>query len=337
VQTGPGETSKNHVFYKHVGTYLKVTPRIVNYGSYGTGNGDAPIVASDVRNWNKLILFLLNEGFVTAADTNSLFANAEASESEAKTKLVEQFSPYTRPDRLVPLDVKTRVLDLTNQFSRTDLREYASRRAGKDAGVNFDFSEMICDSQEDDCNWKPEDCTIDIEVLARFSDKGGESAITLTDPSAATDLTNLNAESDVRAIANIVQVKNGTGLVMAGLLAESDVEVQAKVPILGDLPAVGALFRAKTVSRAKSEILIFIEARILSQDDCIARAQSAADLHLAAPYVSAGTLENPLEVGLYRAGFGTYLPPPSCDEKQYWERCSRRVNRINTTAHDAFK
>ncbi len=30
-------------FYKHVGTYLTVTPRIINWGTHGEGQGEAPI------------------------------------------------------------------------------------------------------------------------------------------------------------------------------------------------------------------------------------------------------------------------------------------------------
>src|SRR5205814_698380 len=146
-----------------------------------------------------------------------------------------------------------------------------------------------------------------------------------------------NAESDVRAIANIVQIKSGTGLVMAGLLGESDIESVAKIPVLGDLPAVGALFRSKNVSRRKSEILIFVEARIMSSNSSVARAESAEDLRLAAPYVASGTLDNPLEVGLRRAGLGPYLPPPDGNEAEYWNECGWRVNKIKTTAYDAFR
>ncbi len=47
---------------------------------------------------------------------------------------------------------------------------------------------------------------------------------------------------------------------------ESDVEALTKVPVVGDLPLVGWLFRSKSVSRKKSEILIFLEAEVMPAD-----------------------------------------------------------------------
>jgi hypothetical protein len=327
VQSNGEAAVQNNLFYKHVGTYISVQPRIINFGPYGAGGGDAPIVESDVRDWNLVIRFVVNEGFAGAADLKKIGVTTDQKAFE------DELTPYTLAGRLVPLEMKTKVLGLINQFSRTDLRRYVLEHES-DPGFEFRFYDMIADCSENGCDWHPENCTIDLEVLARFSNKDTDVP---KQGFTAVKMSNLNAESDVRAIANIVQIKSGTGLVMAGLLGESDIESVAKIPVLGDLPAVGALFRSKNVSRRKTEILIFIEARIMSSDSSIARAESAEDLCLAAPYVAGGTLDNPLEVGLRRAGLGPYLPPPDCNEVEFWNQCGWRVNKIKTTAYDAFR
>ncbi|MBW3598955.1 MAG: hypothetical protein KY475_16990, partial [Planctomycetes bacterium] len=341
VRSTTTDNMQNYYFYKHVGTYLRVTPRIVNYTAFGIGRGDAAIVDSEILNWNTLIQFLLDEGFVYTAyvppptqpgegakkEEEKKKTAAEQPTKDPKAVLAETWRPYARQGGLVPLEIKQQVLEIVNQYSRTELRNYICQRMETDETFNIDFFHMIEGCDGDRCRWRPEDCTIDLEVLARFStttDGTPPGDISMED---ADFLAVANAENDVRAIGNVLQIKNGTGLVMAGLLAESDVEAESKVPVLGDLPLVGAMFRAKSVTRAKTEILIFIEARVLSDDASLARAESAADLHLAAPYVAAGTLDNPLEIGLYRAGFDAYLPPPTLDEQQYWQRFGRRGNR----------
>jgi Flp pilus assembly secretin CpaC len=322
---------ENNVFYKHVGTYVRITPRIVNYGSYGTGKAEKPIVAEEVHNWNLVIRFLINERL---ASKNSELTSRNPVPEDSKPHVWE---PFAKEGVLVPLQVKTEVLDCLNRFTRSEFQNYWKQRVHP-SNTDFDFNAIIAECPTDDCHWNPEECSIDLEVLARFSNKEFAPAVFDKTDQAGTNLTTAaTAESGVRGIANIVQVKNGMGVVMAGLLGESDVETVSKIPLLGDLPAVGFLFRSKSVARNKSEIVIFIEANILSQDPTESRAQSSEDLQLGLPYVTGTTLDNSLELGIRRAGIGTYLPAQTHDEQNYWDRNHRRVSKIKTTIHDASR
>ena len=76
---------------------------------------------------------------------------------------------------------------------------------------------------------------------------------------------------------------------------------------------------------------------MLDTDPCVARAQSAHNFTLGQPYVAGEFLENPLEYGLYRAGFGAYLPPHSKGEQIFWERLGRKIRRACTTIDDAIE
>ena len=69
----------------------------------------------------------------------------------------------------------------------------------------------------------------------------------------------------------------------------------------------------------------------------VARAQSHEDFRLGQPFVEGAYLDNPLEYGMYRAGFGSYLPPHSHQEKIFWERMGRRVKRVATEIDDALE
>lgn len=65
-----------------------------------------------------------------------------------------------------------------------------------------------------------------------------------------------------------VRVKSGETLAIAGLTNEKDTEKVGKVPLLGDLPVIGALFRNTTVEHKKTELIILITPTII---DDIAR------------------------------------------------------------------
>ena len=65
-------------------------------------------------------------------------------------------------------------------------------------------------------------------------------------------------------IRDSVIVENGGTVVIGGFARESELQVQDRVPFLGDLPYVGNLFKTTTKSNARSELLVFITPRIIS-------------------------------------------------------------------------
>lgn len=301
------------VFYKHVGTLVSVTPRIVNWGLHGEGKGQAAIVANDVLDWNGLIRELL---------ATKLDLTAEVGEEGLdNVAFREKIKPYAESKRPVPFTLKSQILKALNDYTKNDLlllKEWAN------LGV---IDAAACQSCR---NWRPEDCTIDLAVVVRLSE-GADVSV----DGDGTTLSEVSIEEDVRAVANVVQVKSGHGVVMAGLISESEEDVAAKVPVLGDVPIVGFLFRSKATARGKKELLIFIEAQVLDPDPCLARVESAHDFRLGQPYVAGEFLANPLELGMCRVGFGTYLPPHSSGECVFWERFGRKIRKIRTHVDDA--
>lgn len=59
-------------------------------------------------------------------------------------------------------------------------------------------------------------------------------------------------------------VDNGKTLVLGGVFAESELESETKVPLLGDIPLLGRAFKRTSVQNEKNELLIFITPRILA-------------------------------------------------------------------------
>jgi type IV pilus assembly protein PilQ len=70
---------------------------------------------------------------------------------------------------------------------------------------------------------------------------------------------------DTRAIETQVLVNNGQTVVLGGIYETEESEDYTKVPFLGDLPGLGALFRSTRKVSNKSELLIFVTPKILHE------------------------------------------------------------------------
>ena len=60
-----------------------------------------------------------------------------------------------------------------------------------------------------------------------------------------------------------IRVKNGETLILTGVLQDSDTVTTSKVPILGDIPVLGSLFRSNSSQKRKSELIILVTPKIL--------------------------------------------------------------------------
>ncbi len=62
-------------------------------------------------------------------------------------------------------------------------------------------------------------------------------------------------------------VQDGETLVLGGMIKDLTIETESKVPILGDIPLLGRLFRHKGTSREKVDLMVFVTPRIVSAGD----------------------------------------------------------------------
>jgi general secretion pathway protein D len=58
-------------------------------------------------------------------------------------------------------------------------------------------------------------------------------------------------------------VRDGETFVIGGLTQENNLKTKGRVPILGDIPVVGTIFRNERSTRAKTELYIVITPRIV--------------------------------------------------------------------------
>ena len=70
-------------------------------------------------------------------------------------------------------------------------------------------------------------------------------------------------EFRVRQVVSTINVWDGQTVVLGGLLAESVTTIKDQVPMLGDLPLVGAFFRSESKSTTKLNLLIFVTPKLI--------------------------------------------------------------------------
>lgn len=80
---------------------------------------------------------------------------------------------------------------------------------------------------------------------------------------------------NVRTIKNSVLVKSGETVVLGGLMDEKTQEIVTKVPLLGDIPIIGELFKQTSSSNSKRNLMVFIRPVILRDDQAYAGISSA--------------------------------------------------------------
>ncbi len=86
-----------------------------------------------------------------------------------------------------------------------------------------------------------------------------EGDISQSDPAAGGPTTSK------RSIENTVVVKDNQTIVIGGLISETETESETKIPVLGDLPLIGALFRGKSKQSRKVNLVVFLTPHIIEE------------------------------------------------------------------------
>jgi len=74
-------------------------------------------------------------------------------------------------------------------------------------------------------------------------------------------------EVNVQEIDTVVQVRSGQPIVMGGLLQDKSTVTQQGIPVLGEVPVLGAAFRNQKDLVQKTELVIFLKATVINSPD----------------------------------------------------------------------
>ncbi|MCC6730687.1 MAG: hypothetical protein IT208_15245 [Chthonomonadales bacterium] len=70
-------------------------------------------------------------------------------------------------------------------------------------------------------------------------------------------------QTAAREADTTVRVKDGDTIAIGGLIRDEDIRTMQKIPILGDLPLLGNLFRNESKSHRRTEVMVFLTIRML--------------------------------------------------------------------------
>jgi general secretion pathway protein D len=109
------------------------------------------------------------------------------------------------------------------------------------------------------------DVGLTLRVKPQISE-GGTVRLQIYQEVSSVDATTVNpagVTTNKRAVESMVLVDDGQIVVIGGLIQDSVKDGVEKVPVLGDIPVLGALFTYKTRARTKTNLMVFLRPTVL--------------------------------------------------------------------------
>jgi general secretion pathway protein D len=149
------------------------------------------------------------------------------------------------------------IMTLDNQEARILVGQEIPITTGEALSPNFDNQFRTVDR---------ENVGITLEVLPQIN-AGGSIKLNLRQEVSSIAGPVSGRSSDLilnkREIETVITVDDGEIVGIGGLLDDNERRTLEKIPFLGDLPAIGNLFKSKSRSRAKTNLMVFIRPTIL--------------------------------------------------------------------------
>jgi type IV pilus assembly protein PilQ len=117
--------------------------------------------------------------------------------------------------------------------------------------------------------------TLSVEVQ-RVDDNGFVSmnVIPIVSSISGTQVVSLNRDRNTLYLLNrralnsgLIRLRDGQTLVLSGIIQDSDRATVRKVPILGDIPILGALFRRTEKDHQRKEVIVLLTPQIMDDSD----------------------------------------------------------------------
>ena len=137
---------------------------------------------------------------------------------------------------------------------------------------NFQFSEQSGAFQISGFEYK--DIGIVLNVLPRINKNNYVTLEVAPEASSQSGVATLASGGssveipiiDARQTLTTVLIKSGNTLAIGGLMRQDTSDNYTKVPVMGDIPGIGALFRSKSLNKRKRDLLIFLTPTIVLPD-----------------------------------------------------------------------
>jgi general secretion pathway protein D len=107
---------------------------------------------------------------------------------------------------------------------------------------------------------------VNLQILARSTTDGHVTAQVFSAVSSVTGYTSSYPNIAQRQASTTVTVKDGQSFVLGGLLEKNELNSLSKIPILGDLPLIGGLFRVRHDTSSTDNLYIVVTPQIVAPD-----------------------------------------------------------------------
>jgi len=107
--------------------------------------------------------------------------------------------------------------------------------------------------------------TLKLEVTPQITPEGSIILDVDVNKDSVGQETRAGPSIDTKQVRTQVLVENGGTVVIGGIFQQSESLSQQKVPLLGDIPGVGVLFRNSQRTARRSELLIFLTPKVVSE------------------------------------------------------------------------
>ena len=109
------------------------------------------------------------------------------------------------------------------------------------------------------------DAVLKLEVTPQITPEGNVILDVVVNKDEPVRLPGYEPSISTKQIQTQVLVENGGTVVIGGIFTMNEDEVVEKVPLLGDIPVLGNLFKHRTRGSDKREMLVFLTPRVLSE------------------------------------------------------------------------
>lgn len=190
-------------------------------------------------------------GWLTVFDWNiDIILKAVSTESNAR--LMNRSRVTTQDNKEAVLENTRRIYWSEGSTHYTSSDYYSDNIKNEDVGIKLTVTPRINKSG-----------FISLTIEQEIQDAEGTTAITTND--RTTEFPNLTT----RKMGSDVSVQSGQTVVLGGLAQNSVTKTKTKVPLLGDIPLLGWLFRSETDKHTRTELLVFITPRVLNAPEQI--------------------------------------------------------------------
>lgn len=172
--------------------------------------------------------------------TYALAAIARMLQSQTNTNIVSTPNLITLDNEEAKIVVGENVPFITGQFTNTGTATTSPFQTieRKDVGITLRIKPQI-----------GEGGTVRMTIFQESSS---------VKDTVAAGTSNAGPSTNKRSIESTVVVDDGAILVLGGLIEDRFVENKSKVPLLGDIPGIGALFRSESRTKKRTNLMVFL-------------------------------------------------------------------------------